>query len=46
MNILELIVDNHPELYENGELLGALKDCSSLRFRDLISDTVAEFNRM
>ena len=45
-NILEQIVDNYPDQYENGELLEALKNCTALRFRDLINDTVAEFNRM
>lgn len=45
-NVLEQIVDMHPEIYENCELLDALKNCTALRFRDLISETVAEFNRM
>ena len=39
-------MDNHPNLYENGELHDALKSCTALRFRDLINETVAEFNRM
>jgi len=45
-NVLEQIVDLHPYIYENGELLDALKNCTALRFRDLICETVAEFNRM
>jgi len=46
VNLLESIVEQYPDLYENGTILEPLKQCMSLKFRDLIADTVAEFNRM
>ena len=46
MTLIETLVEQHPELYENGELHDALKGCTALKFRDLIAETVAEFNRM
>jgi len=45
-NLLENIVEAYPELYEHGEMLESMKTCSQLKFRDLIADTVAEYNRM
>ena len=44
--LIENIVEEYPELYENGDLLEPLKKCSNLKFRDLITDTVAEYSRM
>ena len=46
LNIIENIVDQFPDLYENGELFESLRTCMQLKFRDLISDTVSEFQRM
>ena len=45
-SLIEAIVDQNPEMYENGELCEALKTCTQLKFRDFISDTVNEYNRM
>ena len=33
-------------MYENGELLDALQLSSQLKFRDLIAETVTEYQRM
>lgn len=44
--MIENIVSEYPELYENGDLLENLKQCMQLKFRDLIGDTVSEFCRM
>ena len=46
LTMIENIVSEYPELYENGELLDNLKQCMQLKFRDLIGDTVSEFCRM
>jgi len=44
--LIENIVQQYPELYEQGELLDALHASSQLKFRDLIADTVSEYLRM
>ena len=45
-NLLETIIEQHGDLYENGQLLEPMRQCMQLRFRDLIADTVTEFLRM
>ena len=46
ITMLENIVEEYPDLYENGDLLENLKACMQLKFRDLLCDTVSEFCRM